>query len=371
MHAIFGDRFVGVREPAWHKLGTVIPEPVGALEALQIAKMDYTVVKADIMASSPDHDIYKDIPDTKATFIAPDENIPEPIFLGTVSKGYQILQNKELAQLLEPLNDKWPIETLGAIKEGAISWFLLEMSNNDILAKTKSNYMNENVKTYLLCSTGHDGKTGINITMTRTRVVCWNTWNVAINNSELNYEINHRGDVKAKATVYLDLINSLETTLSQINDQDSRLASTKIDEPKAMEIINAGFPLPRKPKSLLREIERQTKLYDPQNKEKQNAPIEFGKETVKRYLNFTADVRHSYETEHDKAQALRAGAITSYERINTEYPEIANTTWSAFQAVTEIANWRNGPNADRAVLFGSRKEEMDRAYAKSLQLAKA
>ena len=63
--------------------------------------------------------------------------------------------------------------------------------------------------------------------------------------------------------------------------------------------------------------------------------------------------------------------MISYERINTEYPEIANTTWSAFQAVTEIANWRNGPNADKAVLFGSRKEEMDRAYAKSLQLAKA
>ena len=36
-HNLFGERFVSVRVPAWHKLGRVLEEPVSATQAWNLA----------------------------------------------------------------------------------------------------------------------------------------------------------------------------------------------------------------------------------------------------------------------------------------------------------------------------------------------
>ena len=357
MHAIFGDRFLGVREPAWHNLGTVIPEPVGAIEALTMAKLDYRVIKIPLFASldiGPDPFGNKvEIKNRFATIIEPDENIHEADALGIVGPDYQVLQNEDLAELLEPLNGKWPIETAGAIQKGSVVWFLLKMSSDKV--------GDEVVDTYLLCSTGHDGKTGINIAMTRTRVVCWNTWSMALNNSQLNFEIDHRGDVKTKTGAYLDLIGVLDSSLERVNLQDNILAKTRVSDEQVASVINSAFPTPRTPRKLLQEFHRQAKV----------TSESMGKNSTKRYLDLTEQARKKYEVESEKALALRSATGEQYIKINDDFPGIANTSWAVFQAVTEIANWRNGPNADRSVMFGNRRDEMTKAYASSLRLIQA
>ena len=98
MHKIFGERFLGVRKPAWHKIGKVIPEPVPVKEALVLADLDYEVTKAPLSAWLPGGTVGLD--KWYATVIANDQDLRESNVLGIVSKDYVVLQNRELAELL-------------------------------------------------------------------------------------------------------------------------------------------------------------------------------------------------------------------------------------------------------------------------------
>ena len=329
MHKIFGERFLGVRKPAWHKIGKVIPEPVPVKEALVLADLDYEVTKAPLSAWLPGGTVGLD--KWYATVIANDQDLRESNVLGIVSKDYVVLQNRELAELLEPVNKKWPVETAGALRNGAVTWFLLNMKKTNKIS-------GEDIENYLLCSTGHDGQTSVNIALTRTRVVCWNTWTLALDNSAMNYIVKHQGEVKKTTKEYLDLILQIENKIDAINEQEEQLSNRKITDSELNNIIDKAYPMPK------------ARLHPP------------GTQSL--------TVINSELYLKEKVLALRNGASDMHVQINDEYPYIANTAWSAFQAITEISNWRSGPVADRSVMFGVRKDEMNRGYAAALELIK-
>ena len=53
---IFGEHFASVKEPAWHKVGTVLDKaPESAVEALDIAGLDYLIHKLNLFARMPDN----------------------------------------------------------------------------------------------------------------------------------------------------------------------------------------------------------------------------------------------------------------------------------------------------------------------------
>ena len=52
--SIFGERFYGRREPAWHGIGTVMDADLKATEAMQVAKIAFPVNKWQMWAENPD-----------------------------------------------------------------------------------------------------------------------------------------------------------------------------------------------------------------------------------------------------------------------------------------------------------------------------
>ena len=50
-HNIFGERFLGQRKPAWHQLGLVVDEPIGAVKALERIGT-YEVIMEDLVTKS-------------------------------------------------------------------------------------------------------------------------------------------------------------------------------------------------------------------------------------------------------------------------------------------------------------------------------
>jgi len=162
-----------VGKPAWHGLGTVLPEgDVTPNEALKVAKLDWTVRATPVMAVTSvqggpgdGQPLYLNAPDHRAIVREDTGGV-----LGIVSDGFRPVQNADLAELLQAL--KRPVETMGSLRGGRVVFALLRqgsfaVGNGDVQRQ------------YLLAVNGHDGSRALSFLPTDVRVVCANTLRAA------------------------------------------------------------------------------------------------------------------------------------------------------------------------------------------------
>jgi len=349
-HEIFGDRFLGVREPAWHGLGTVIAEPIPIAQAIVDAGLGYDVVKVPMMFGWPQGETDADkitVHDTGKVALVrePVADDDEPRTLGVASDGFEIVQNTELGKMLEPLNEHYPIETVGALRNGAITFLTLDMGGFEVAG--------EEVKKFLLVSNGHDGSRGLNIKDVRTRIVCANTLEAGENESSaLDFSLRHVSNVKDEAQWILDLIGKLQTREAKIDEVMQAMGTAELDDETLTKMVEAAYPMPKKPRKL--------QIADQQASEATT------KEQVKAALALRESVSNNnteYERATERVQKLQTATLEQYDRICDTFPDIEGTVWAGLNAVTEVSNWREGRTPEASVMFGERRDEGKRAYA--------
>ena len=100
--SIFGNRFVGFKEPAWHGLGTVFTEKLTVSEAIELADVGFEIHKVPNYARVPVGDGYQNI-ETKSYSIMREPTIDSPdwTILSTVGKEWTPIQIKDLARILD------------------------------------------------------------------------------------------------------------------------------------------------------------------------------------------------------------------------------------------------------------------------------
>ena len=111
------------REKAWHGLGTIVENAPTPTEALQIARLDWSVEQWPLAAQRPDGG-YLPIKTSVANVRSDVGHV-----LGIVGDGYQPIQNRDLAEFCTALaeqDDVVKIESAGSIRNGAKVWFLLK-----------------------------------------------------------------------------------------------------------------------------------------------------------------------------------------------------------------------------------------------------
>ena len=181
------DHVVPHREKAWHGLGTIVQDAPTPSEALQIARLDWTVEQWPLSASNGEGKRIA-LPD-QVLNLRSDTLTP----LGVVTNNYQPIQNSELAdfcQLLAEQGDTVKIESAGSIRNGAKVWFLLK-------GESFSVRQSDEIAPYILVSNGHDGGTALRCTPTTIRVVCSNTLHMVIPRTEKG------GRLKAQPSCYV------------------------------------------------------------------------------------------------------------------------------------------------------------------------
>ena len=115
---LFGERFLGRREPAWHRLGEVFPadEKLTATDAMQRVDMMFNVDKHQQYIKMPDG---TELPTKSYSVVRePTTDDPQHRVLGTVGKEWTALQASDLSKMLDPITVKCPVETAGAIGKG-------------------------------------------------------------------------------------------------------------------------------------------------------------------------------------------------------------------------------------------------------------
>lgn len=157
-------------DAAWHGLGTIVDENLGAIEGAERVGLLWEVeqVTPKITLESG---IELPMSGYRANVRADTQEV-----LGVVSSDWKIVQNRQLAEFCDELvegGDKLTIETCGSIRGGRKLWFLIRGDSFSVRGK-------DSVEQYICVSNGFDGKTGIRVTPTNVRVVCSNTLHAVI-----------------------------------------------------------------------------------------------------------------------------------------------------------------------------------------------
>ena len=178
-----GKNYQGV---PWHGLGTPLPGLATADEMYKAAfPTEWIVEKEPIF----DQDMNA-IEDFCLTRRSDTRKV-----LGIVGKDYTPFQNIDAFRFadgltMDPNGPKY--ETAGSLDHGRRVWALA------VMPETMEVLDGDGVKTYLLVTTGHDGRNALRMMLTNVRVVCNNTLTMATADANSGVTLAHSGDILSK-----------------------------------------------------------------------------------------------------------------------------------------------------------------------------
>lgn len=179
------------KTPAWHGIGTVVPEALTPKEALQVCGLGWRVVEQPLRRMAPTEDgnglMSVEVKSHKA--IVREDNGHQ---LGIVGEGWTPIQNEELADLAESVNQDGivKVESCGSLGGGSKVWFLLKGESIFVTERDES-------KPYVMIANGHGGTLSLTVQATSIRVQCENTLSMVLGNkSERSIRYVHSRGIK-------------------------------------------------------------------------------------------------------------------------------------------------------------------------------
>lgn len=175
------------REPAWHRLGTVVPEGADTATALRLARADYDVREAPVYAMTPEGAV--ESPTHKMTYRAhPDTGLPQQ--LGIVGNTFHVRQPRETFAWLDQLLDAdVTVETAGVLRDGRSIFVTCRLPDGVTL---DPGGLDDRVEPYIFLRDAYDGQSSFTGGTTLVRIVCANTEAFALRTAKRTFTIQHR-----------------------------------------------------------------------------------------------------------------------------------------------------------------------------------
>lgn len=349
MHDIFGNRFIARSKPAWHNIARRIfgeDEVMTAREAMAEVASDIQVIRSPIWYEM---DGAQHKADGKTAIIRkPTMEDSYGKLLGITSDSWALTTYPELAGALDGLSGKYKVETAGILNEGGLAFLCFRGEDFAIRGDEMRSYFAANFS--LTPGKGHK------VLLSPVRVVCWNTNTMADEQANINLSIPHTSDALQRIELASRLVSQFHEMKDKAKAIFEAFADVHISAKEADSIFFAAFQMPDLP-SKLRLLKNQLS--------------ETEAETFKRAL--TPDLlaglvsaEEGYERNCETTRKLREAAVERFAAFDP--PALGGTVWAAYNAVTEVSDWREGRGADESSLFGGRAKEKSRAYEAAMAL---
>ncbi len=213
-----------VGKPAWHGLGTLLPEGnYTPREALRVARLDWRVRVAPVFAEttiqggpSDGQPVRHSAPEHRAVVREDTGDV-----LGVVSPGFSPVQNADLAELLQALDR--PVETMGSLRGGRVVFALLRQGEFHVGA-------GDRVYQYLLAVNGHDGTRALSFLPTSVRVVCANTLRMAEGAGSPTVRMLHTSGLPERIAAASRALETAEALVWIQRKEQERLGATEWSE---------------------------------------------------------------------------------------------------------------------------------------------
>jgi phage/plasmid-like protein (TIGR03299 family) len=338
---IFGERFMSVRQPAWHGLGTVIQKAVKPSLAVKKFHLDYEVGTYPMVAIVGKKQVKTD---KVAIMRSPTAEDKQWRLFGTAGGKYEIVQNKDLANIMDTIHEVWGLETMGAIDLGKTIFMTFKTGDQDIEG--------DQIKGYFLVTDTKDGGTSVKCAYTPVRVVCSNTLRSGLKQATIAINIQHITGAKDQLAARVNLIAKAQKAIDETTMVFRQLANAKVTTKQAELMFDQVYPLPKTPEDM--------------------ALVDYSQEDLGALLfKGVQDSMYAYNFYTKQAQDLRAGASELYEKLNDEYPNLAGSAWHVWNAIVESADFRDGGRSPEiSSLFGARAREKATAFKLATQFIK-
>lgn len=321
-HEIFGSRFLGVREPAWHRIGQVIEHDVTASEAVALAGLDYGVEKVELYLPDGIASGYS------AIVRAATEDAEQEVF--GVARDYELVHINEIVEQLDSL--PWPITSAGALRGGKEIFVCYDLGDREMLGEAYT--MN------LAIAHPYAPGKAWRAMLTPTRVVCQNTLVFGERLATSKFSASHLPGAKGRIDNALVEASAAAMEHKALEALEA-LQKTKVRKKDVTNVIEITFPVPAMPRQITPAMLLQSE-----------------DEKAEEVLNYEKSVQ--YHTN------IRKGAVETYNRFCDEHKDFAGTGYALYQSIVEWADWRESRSSEariaEAALVGARANEKKRAF---------
>lgn len=239
--------FASLREPAWHSLGQIAQKEMTTQEIMKLAILNDWNVRAielenflantDIGVNIKKQIIIRDNP----AYIEGGDAKKHDI-LGVVGGRYGIVQNEEVFEFGQALlgdDARW--ETAGSIKKGTTVFGTIALEMDLVIDE---NGVADQVKTYLMLSTTHDGSGPLFAGITPVRVVCANTYNMAIGNMSNVIKIRHTKNARSRMDEVLRVQHYTKIYQEKFAESATSMFETSLSDQKFYDLVLDLYPKP-------------------------------------------------------------------------------------------------------------------------------
>lgn len=217
----------------WHQLGRHLNKPATAAEAMESARLNYTVVKKPLKAIIHGKH-YADVPGTFATVRTDTNQV-----LGVVGARYEPVQNSDAFNFFDPLvdRDEAIYHTAGVLGRGEKIWLLAKLPDYIKVGPKK-----DPVEKFVLLYNSHDGSSHIRVKMTPVRVVCNNTLTAALSGTESEVRIKHTQSAQDKLQEAHQILGLTNQLYAQLDFIFNRMALRKVTGSQLVEYVKTLIP---------------------------------------------------------------------------------------------------------------------------------
>lgn len=339
MHGIFNERFISCRVAAWHQIGVVHEDEIGARESLKRIGGQPTVTLEPLYADINGEKIT--LPN-RSILRHPTQDDKEYVHLGIVGPRYELLTLHDVANIWDAVVGK-PIETMGFLNRGANAFLTSKLPAMDIKG--------DEVERYIGVTTPLDGLKVATAEEWNVRVVCQNTLRAAQAQALSTCRVVHDKQAKGRIARWLkEAYAKAEHNVTLVKEAFELLAATRVTGATASQVMTWVYP---------------------------NAQLNLDDSLSAKIAERRFELA---EAHNRRQQKYRNVAMDLFEGLGTgmNIPAAKGTLWGLYNACVELSDYRRGTNrgskpeavqAAEATMFGNRAAEKQRCFDVCLAIA--
>ena len=316
-------------------------------EAMKYIDVDFEITTIPTTVTMPDGTVVNTNHNAIVREPTTDDN--QYRVLSVVGGEWTPIQMRDLANYLDPISERFPVETIGALGHGEKVFITLDAGDSEIAG--------EHHKLYYLITDHRDGMGALQIAFTPVRVVCQNTLTTGLSQAKVSVSLTHNKMIKADTQWYTSIFNSMLTAQEKVISDITLLSEFELEKGEVETVMSIAYP-PASPPTRLKLSNGITEDDVP-------------RETWLKILNDTKHLQDLYEQRSVAVHNKRAGALERFQAFNDEFPDNANTPYALYQAIVETEDYRKGKengSSDQATIYGNRARTKAKAFQACLDL---
>lgn len=312
-----------VGQVPWHGLGTQFKEPPTTKDAIKAAKLDWDVGLKPLYCGDSVH--FYEYPLNRKAIVRLDKwGQPDCVPFGMVGNEYQVLQNRDAFSFFDPIlaTGMVTLETAGALGAGERVWVMARLKDDVDIAK------DDPIQRYILLTTGHDGRTAVQIRFTPVRVVCQNTLTMSLETGQDFAKAYHVPGMRGALQDAQVGIQAILTSFKKLEETFRRMVGCKLDGTSLEQYLGHVFP-------------------DPPRRKKESDS--------------------SFQKQLARVEKMRSHAKRLFEAgKGNAAPAVKGTLWAAYNGIIEMldheSSYKGRYHRLESVWFGDAQQTKQAAY---------